>query len=226
MARWHPERYAFESIVTSSPQRRSVSDGLLTAGEVAELLNVPVSWVHESTRSGAIPVVELGRHQRYRRLMCWHGSATRSERKRSPSSSWLRASIAGTMRPTLMSFGLLVALAGCGSSETGIYDNQAKDEAQREAAKDPFGGDGEDVSVGSARERSDCPQAPSKDAGPCLAVEMTAVVPTRETSGELDPAGRKVEAVFEVFVWLERNTAGRWVVTHRTLRPKGASVSG
>jgi excisionase family DNA binding protein len=44
-----------------------VSDRLLTATEVAELLAVPVSWVRESTRSGAMPHVELGRYRRYHR---------------------------------------------------------------------------------------------------------------------------------------------------------------
>jgi excisionase family DNA binding protein len=43
-----------------------VSERLLTAGEVAELLSVPVSWVREHTRSGAIPHLELGRYKRYR----------------------------------------------------------------------------------------------------------------------------------------------------------------
>ena len=43
-----------------------MTDRLLTAAEVAERLAVPVSWVRESTRSGAIPVVELGRYRRYR----------------------------------------------------------------------------------------------------------------------------------------------------------------
>jgi excisionase family DNA binding protein len=43
-----------------------VSDRLLTAAEVAEWLAVPVSWVRESTRSGAMPHVELGRYKRYR----------------------------------------------------------------------------------------------------------------------------------------------------------------
>jgi excisionase family DNA binding protein len=42
-----------------------VSDRLLTAEEIADLLNVPVSWVRESTRSGAIPHIELGRYRRY-----------------------------------------------------------------------------------------------------------------------------------------------------------------
>jgi excisionase family DNA binding protein len=44
-----------------------MNDRLLTAAEVAELLSVPVSWVRESTRSGAMPHVELGRYRRYRR---------------------------------------------------------------------------------------------------------------------------------------------------------------
>jgi excisionase family DNA binding protein len=43
-----------------------MSDRLLTAAEVAEWLAVPVSWVRESTRSGAIPHVQLGRYPRYR----------------------------------------------------------------------------------------------------------------------------------------------------------------
>jgi excisionase family DNA binding protein len=43
-----------------------VTDRLLTANEVAEWLAVPVSWVRESTRSGAMPHVELGRYKRYR----------------------------------------------------------------------------------------------------------------------------------------------------------------
>jgi len=42
-----------------------VSERLLTATEVAELLNVPVSWVRESARSGAIPCVRLGRYVRF-----------------------------------------------------------------------------------------------------------------------------------------------------------------
>ena len=41
-------------------------DKLLTAEEVADLLSVPVTWVRESTRSGAMPHLELGRYRRYR----------------------------------------------------------------------------------------------------------------------------------------------------------------
>jgi excisionase family DNA binding protein len=44
-----------------------MSGPLLTAGEVAELLAVPESWVREATRSGRIPHVCLGRYRRYER---------------------------------------------------------------------------------------------------------------------------------------------------------------
>jgi excisionase family DNA binding protein len=42
-----------------------VSERLLTADEVADLLGVPTRWVREHTRSGAIPHVQLGRYVRY-----------------------------------------------------------------------------------------------------------------------------------------------------------------
>lgn len=42
-----------------------MTDRLLEAKEVAELLAVPVGWVREHTRSGAIPHVPLGRYLRY-----------------------------------------------------------------------------------------------------------------------------------------------------------------
>ena len=45
-----------------------MTDRLLDANEVVELLNVPLSWVRESTRSGAMPCVELGRYRRYARV--------------------------------------------------------------------------------------------------------------------------------------------------------------
>ena len=40
---------------------------LMTAGDVAELLGVPTSWVYEQSRRGRIPTVTLGRYRRYRR---------------------------------------------------------------------------------------------------------------------------------------------------------------
>lgn len=57
---WHQAERAHRLLVGSESER------LLLAEEVAELLAVPVSWVRESTRSGAIPHVELGRYKRYR----------------------------------------------------------------------------------------------------------------------------------------------------------------
>jgi excisionase family DNA binding protein len=42
-----------------------VSERLVDARVVADRLGVPVSWVRESTRSGAMPHVTLGRYKRY-----------------------------------------------------------------------------------------------------------------------------------------------------------------
>jgi excisionase family DNA binding protein len=44
-----------------------MSGSLLTAGDVAELLGVPKSWVYEQSRAGRIPTVSLRRYRRYRR---------------------------------------------------------------------------------------------------------------------------------------------------------------
>ena len=44
-----------------------MNERLLTVDRVAELLAVPVSWVRESTRSGAMPCVRLGRYVRFER---------------------------------------------------------------------------------------------------------------------------------------------------------------
>ena len=44
-----------------------MSERLLTAAEVAELLAVPVSWVREATRAGRLPYLALGRYRRYSR---------------------------------------------------------------------------------------------------------------------------------------------------------------
>lgn len=42
-------------------------DRLLEAHEVAEILNVPTSWVRSATRAGTLPAVRLGRWVRYDR---------------------------------------------------------------------------------------------------------------------------------------------------------------
>ena len=48
-----------------------MTDRLLEAQEVAELLSVPVGWVREHTRTGAIPHVQLGRYRRYAEVLAW-----------------------------------------------------------------------------------------------------------------------------------------------------------
>jgi len=40
---------------------------LLAAGEVANLLAVPESWVREATRAQRLPHLKLGRYRRYQR---------------------------------------------------------------------------------------------------------------------------------------------------------------
>ena len=42
-----------------------MTDRLLDASEVAERLGVPVSWVRESARAGAMPCVRFGRYVRF-----------------------------------------------------------------------------------------------------------------------------------------------------------------
>jgi hypothetical protein len=113
---------------------------------------------------------------------------------------------------------LVLVLVGCGTA--GVYDTEAEELALREAAPGPFKGVG-DVSVGGVSERSECPQAPSEQAGPCLAVDVTSEVPVRDLSGELDPLHRTARTDWELFVWLEEDDEGHWVVTYSTYRPKG-----
>lgn len=59
-----------------------MTDRLLDAAEVAELLHVPVSWVRESTRSGAMPHVRLGRYVRFREadVLAWIEQCSRPGR--------------------------------------------------------------------------------------------------------------------------------------------------
>jgi excisionase family DNA binding protein len=50
-----------------------VTDRLLTAAAVAELLAVPESWVRQETRAGRLPHLQLGRYKRYERteVLAW-----------------------------------------------------------------------------------------------------------------------------------------------------------
>ncbi len=50
------------------PRVSADPEALLTAQEVAELLNVPVSWVYERTRrrgAGRLPHLKLGKYLRF-----------------------------------------------------------------------------------------------------------------------------------------------------------------
>jgi excisionase family DNA binding protein len=44
-----------------------MSDGLLTASDVADMLGMTTTWVYEQSRKGLIPTITLGRYRRYRR---------------------------------------------------------------------------------------------------------------------------------------------------------------
>lgn len=44
-----------------------MTDCLLTAEQVAEMLGVPKTWIYEQSRKGLIPTVTLGRYRRFRR---------------------------------------------------------------------------------------------------------------------------------------------------------------
>ena len=59
-----------------------MTDRLLTADDIAALLSVPVSWVREHTRTGAIPHIRLGRYVRYREadVLAWVDSYRREGR--------------------------------------------------------------------------------------------------------------------------------------------------
>ena len=127
------------------------------------------------------------------------------------------------MRPAIVMLLLASVLAGCQSSESGFYDQRAKDEAVRAARTGSLARQ-TDVSVGSAQERQTCPQAPSPKAGPCLNVVVTSEVPARDMSGK--EVGLEVQTRWDFFVWLKKSADGSWKVTHSSFRPKGAAVNG
>jgi excisionase family DNA binding protein len=63
------------------------ADGLLTADEVAALLQVTCSWVYAETRKRRIPHLRLGRYVRYRRsaIKAWIEDVERSSAIARPS---------------------------------------------------------------------------------------------------------------------------------------------
>ena len=50
-----------------------MTERLLTAAEIAELLSVPESWVRQETRADRLPHLTLGRYRRYDReaVLAW-----------------------------------------------------------------------------------------------------------------------------------------------------------
>ena len=69
---------------------RMVSERLLDAAEVAELLHIPTSWVRAETRAGRLPHVELGRYRRYDRevVLAWVAGQRRGQwRKHVPAGA-------------------------------------------------------------------------------------------------------------------------------------------
>ncbi len=71
-----------------------MTDRLLTADEVAELLAVPVGWVRHHTRNGQIPCVRLGRYRRYQAeaVLSW------VEEQTSGGSAWGTHRLGGANR--------------------------------------------------------------------------------------------------------------------------------
>lgn len=66
-------------------------DRLLSAGEIAECLQVPETWVREQARAGHIPHLRLGRYVRFSwpaveawLTECQHGGTATTWRKHEP----------------------------------------------------------------------------------------------------------------------------------------------
>jgi hypothetical protein len=121
---------------------------------------------------------------------------------------------------------LLLVLAGCGGDSVGFYDDDAKELAKREATAKSRFGNVDKFTVESVKERRDCPQAPSPNAGPCLDVVLKSRFTARSVPGTHSSAdGAKVETSIDAFIWLARAGA-RWKVTHKTYRPRSVAVDG
>jgi excisionase family DNA binding protein len=83
-----------------------VTDRLLTAKDVAALLNVPASWVLEHARAGTIPHVRLGRYVRFDEdevrswvETCRQGGRPTRLRRYDPATSPRTAGTAGGATP-------------------------------------------------------------------------------------------------------------------------------
>jgi excisionase family DNA binding protein len=57
------------------------ADRLMVAAEVAQLLNVPESWVRDAGLDGRLPSIKVGFYQRYRRqdVLDWLDKQTKGK---------------------------------------------------------------------------------------------------------------------------------------------------
>ncbi len=57
-------------LVTAQQEPSAPQPGLLTAAELARLLELPESWIRTAGRTGRLPVVKCGRYSRFNRDDC------------------------------------------------------------------------------------------------------------------------------------------------------------
>ena len=55
-----------EEVVKAVGRNGQADDRLLDAEQLAQRLNVPVSWIYEQSRMGNIPTIRLGRYIRFK----------------------------------------------------------------------------------------------------------------------------------------------------------------
>ncbi len=65
-ARLLAEAYASRDSEHGGSSARELNEKLLTAGELAERLNVPESWVRNEERAGRIPGIRAGKYVRFK----------------------------------------------------------------------------------------------------------------------------------------------------------------
>ena len=54
-----------EPEIQAVPRPDDVPDRLIDVRELSRILNVPVSWLYERTRKGAIPSIRVGKYVRF-----------------------------------------------------------------------------------------------------------------------------------------------------------------
>lgn len=54
-----------EPEIQAVPRPEDIPGRLIDVRELAQILNVPVSWLYEHTRKGAIPSIRVGKYVRF-----------------------------------------------------------------------------------------------------------------------------------------------------------------